>query len=338
MNLIISFTKDGNILGEKIEGFLESKHIKSSEYKKDIKDYIKENWEKLNSIVFISSTGIAIRYIKDFIISKDIDPAVIVIDQKGKFVISLLSGHLGGANELCNFLSEKLNSTPVITTATDLQGIESVDVYSKKHNLEIENLKNIKDISKLMLENKKVGFYSEISLPTIKYKNIVKINSLENLENLEGLIVVSNKITDKPKISNITLRPKNIVVGIGCRKNTPKENIVKAVNSELKRLNLSKLSIYKFATIDVKKDEIGIIETAKEFNRELKIFTTEEVSKVDHLFKKSQFVKDTIGVYSVSEPVCHLLGGEILSGKEKYQGITISIGVIKKWKNCMLLE
>lgn len=328
MNLVISFTDEGEVLGNRICEFLESKHVRSSKYPGKIRVLVEQNWREVESIIFISSTGIAVRYIKDFIISKDIDPAIIVIDDMGKNVISLLSGHLGGGNELTIYLANELNSNPVITTATDNRGIESIDIYSQKHNLQIENIKDIKTISMLMLKGKVIGFYSDINVPIINYDYTRVVKFLEDISNLDGIIIISNKILDNISIPNIILRPKNIVVGIGCRKKMPKERIIEAIESELKKLGLSKLSLYKFGTVEAKKDEEGIFEGAKYFGVEVEVFENEEIAKVEEMFEKSQFVKDTIGVYSVSEPTCHLLGGRIISGKQKYNGITISIGEI----------
>lgn len=328
MNLIISFTNEGETLGNKVQSLIGGKHIIKSKSDIDIRQLIGNKWRELNSIIFISSTGIAVRFIKDYIVSKDVDPAIVVIDDMGKNVISLLSGHLGGANEITEFLGEKLNANPVITTATDNRGIESVDIYSRKHNLEIENIQDIKLISMKMLQGEKIGFYSDINLPTIGYENIVKLESLEKLEEIQGLIIITNKKIKDISIPNIVLRPKNLVVGIGCRKGMEGKKITDAIKSELEKLELSHLSLYKFGTVEAKKDEAGIFESGKNFNCEVKIFTNEEIKKVENLFEKSQFVKDTIGVYSVSEPSCYLLGGKIMRGKQKYNGITVSIGEI----------
>lgn len=328
MNLVISFTPSGEIIGKKVGEYLVVRHIVKSQYKGDIRELIRDSWKNVDSIIFISSTGIAIRYIKDFIVSKDVDPGIIVIDDMGKNIISLLSGHLGGANELSAYLGEKLNANPIITTATDNRGIESVDLYSKKNNLIIENIKDIKPISMLMLEDKEIGFYSDVNVSLINYQNIKKINSLDKGLKLDGAIIVTNKLVNKFNIPNIILRPKNIVLGIGCRKGITKEQIIEGIKTELENLNLSQLSLYKFGTVEAKKEEIGIFEAAKHFGCEVEIFSNEEISKVEDKFQKSQFVKDTIGVYSVSEPACHLLGGRILSGKQKYNGITLSVGEI----------
>lgn len=328
-NLIISFTDEGKQLGEKISCFLQADHLISSEFKGSIRKVVGESWRNLDSIIFISSTGIAVRYIKDYIISKDVDPAVVVIDDLGINVISLLSGHLGGGNELTRFLAKELDAYPVISTATDNRGIESVDVYSKKHNLLIEDIKDIKAISMLMLKGRKLGFYSEQVFPLIKYQHLKVLDKFQELSDIEGLIIISNKLIDKIMLPKIFLRPKNIVIGLGCRKGMPKERIIEAIKEELKRLNLSKYSLAKIGTVEAKKNEKGIFEAAEYFDIEVEIFSNEEIKKVENLFEKSQFVKDTIGVYSVSEPACHLLGGELISRKEKYNGITISVGEIK---------
>lgn len=328
MNLIISFTKEGNNLGDRILGNIGGNHLKSREYEGNIRDYIRDNWKNLDLIVFVSSTGIAVRYIKDYIVSKDVDPAVIVIDDMGKNTISLLSGHLGGGNEYTREIAKLIGSNPVITTATDNRDIEAVDVFSKKNSYVIDDIKSIKDISSLMIEGKKIGFYSELK-EVIDYKNLRILNRLEDLEGLDGLIIVTNKLIDNIGLPHIILRPKNLVIGMGARKDVETERIIAAIEEELKRLNLSNKSIRSIGSVEAKKNEKGLIEGAKNYGLQLKIFTNEEISKVEDMFTKSQFVKDTIGVYNVSEPVAFLLGGQLLSRKERYNGITISVGEVK---------
>lgn len=281
-----------------------------------IDDFTKELREKFNLYdghIFIMASGIVVRKIANLLKSKDIDPAVLLIDEGKHFVISLLSGHLGGANELTNMIAKKLNLVPIITTSSDITGKIAVDSIAQKLNAELEDLKSAKDVTSLIVDGKKV----EILLP-----QNVKFN--ENSKNSDGFIIVSNK--KNVKYSRIF--PKNLILGIGCKKDTSCQDILKAIDDCFEKYNLSLKSIKHIATVDVKENERGLIDAAKILKLDLKIISREEIKKVEHLFEGSKFVEKTIGVSAVSEPVALLASsqkGNFIAMKEKYSGITISI-------------
>lgn len=326
----LSFTDKGRLLGDKL------KSIKDDKYKIDhyinrdldggIKGLLSSIWYKYDGIIFISATGIAVRMSAPFVKDKTIDPALVVIDDLGRFSISLLSGHIGGANELAGYMALITGATPVITTATDARAIESIDIFAKNNNYKIEDIKSVTRITSMMVNDENVALYTEDD-KKINYKKLIEVKDLNCIEaKIKGLILVSSKEEIRDiNIPYTILRPKNINIGIGCKKNIEGKFIIEAIKDQLKKLNLSVNSIKSLATIEVKKDEKGIIEASKYFNCPLKIFTIEEIKEVEDKFSKSQFVKDTIGVYSVSGPAAFLLGGNMISEKSKHEGITISI-------------
>lgn len=326
-----SFSEKGYKLGESLvdSNLFNLTHRRSKKIDGGVKEDLKKSWYDNDALIFIGATGIAVRMIAPYIKHKTKDPAVIVIDDSSNFVISLLSGHIGGANELSLEIANIIGATPVITTASDNRGIEAIDLFAQKNNYHMENLKTITDITGKMVDGKKIGFFSE-DKHIINYPNLVVENDLDKLINnkeLDGLIIVTSEKIDKDKITiaHTILRPKNLNVGIGCRRGMPKERIVGAVKDLFKELNLSTKSIKSFATVEVKKDELGIIQASEYFNAGLKIFSLEEIGKVDYKFNKSDFVKKTIGVYSVAEPSAYLLGGEFLSMRTTHEGITLSV-------------
>lgn len=334
----LSFTEKGGRLGDRLEklGSYNINHIRNSSMTNGIKSIMEELWNEYDGIIFISATGIASRFIAPFIEDKTKDPAIIVIDDEGKFVISLLSGHLGGANKITKDISREIGGRPVITTASDSRGFDSLDIFAQKNNYYMEDMKTITRLTSMMVNNKKIGFFTE-DRQLINYPNIEILDSLEDIDkkkkDIEGLIIVSSKIIDGKKLRHIPytiLRPRNINIGIGCRKNVEGKRIREALETDLSTLGLARESIKAIGTIEIKKDEKGIIDTAKYYKLPLQIFTIEEIKKVEDKFKKSQFVKDTIGVYSVSEPVAYLLGGKVILSKSKHNGITISISKEEK--------
>lgn len=336
----LSFTDKGKILGNMIVDY-SIQHKGRDEYTVDhyindevpdgIKNILDFVFREYDGLVFISATGIAVRMISPYIKNKALDPAVVVVDDLGKFSISLLSGHIGGGNKLANWIGKLLGAIPVITTASDNRGIESIDIFAMKNDYHMEDMESMKKITSMMVNGKRIGFYSEMD-KIIGYNNLVILEDLDYIDpSIDGLIIVSSqklKLSSANKqsiIEKCRLIPKNINIGIGCRKGVDSLKIIKTIEEEFDKANLSTKGIKSIGTVEIKKDEQGIIEAAEYFNCPLKIFTLDEIKEVEDRFEKSQFVKDTIGIYSVSEPCAYLLGGNILSYKTKHNGITISI-------------
>ena len=326
----LSFTDKGRDLGEELKLQADSKYIVDHYYNKDIEGGIKgaleSIWSKYDGIVFISATGIAFRMSAKFIDHKAIDPAIVVIDDLGRFSISLLSGHIGGGNELAEDMAMAIGALPVITTATDARGIEGIDLFAKKNDYYIEDIKSVTPLTSMMVNGEYVGLYTEDNNP-IDYNKVLRVDDLKKIDNkVKGLIIVSSEEKfERIDVPYTILRPKNINIGLGCKKGVYGERIIQAIEDELKKCNLSPKSLKSIGTIEIKKDEVGIIQASEYFDLLLKIFTVEEIQKVEDKFSKSQFVKDTVGVYSVSGPVAFLQGGEMISEKSKHKGITISI-------------
>lgn len=329
----LSFTDNGRKIGGKLSGFksnngVEIHHYINHEIKGGIKNIFKDIVKEYDGIVFISATGIAVRMMAPYIVDKTVDPAIVVVDDLGRFSISLLSGHIGGGNFLCKWIADILKAKPIITTASDSRGIEAIDVFAMKMGYLMEDMESVKDITAMMVNGKKIGFYSDMK-EMIYYDNILAIDSLDGIEDLkdeiDGLILVTSTQNIALEIPHTILRPKNLNIGIGCRKGVEGERIIKAILETLDRNNLSKNSIKSIGTVEIKKDEVGIIEASKYFDCPMNIFTIREIEKVEKMFEKSSFVKKTIGVSSVSEPCAYLSGGQIIVKKTKCNGITIAI-------------
>ena len=273
---------------------------------------LEKTFDKYDLHIFVAALGAVVRIIEGKFKSKDTDPAVITIDDHANFVISLLSGHLGGANEECKKIANGIGAIPVITTASDVGGKIAVDTLSQKIKAKLENLEEAKRVTSLIVNGENVS----IHLP----KNIV-----ENNKNCAGAIIVSNR--KNIEISKII--PKNIILGIGCKRNTPKEKIIEKINYVMETQNLEMSSIKRSASAWVKSDEIGLLEAMEELNIPIEFFEKEEILKVENLVEeRSEFVKNQIGVYGVSEPCAYLASskrGSFLVKKVKLGGVTISI-------------
>lgn len=296
-----------------------------------------ENFNSYDSHVFIMSTGIVVRTISKFIKGKDYDPAVVVIDENITFAISLISGHIGGANLFTESISEILGITPIITTSSDITGKIAIDVLAEKLNCRMRNLDEAKILTSLIVDNKSV----ELFLPSNvilnngkgnneKLNNTTTLNSKDNLSESnkdsspEGIVIMSNR--ENIKITQ--LFPKNIILGIGCRRGVLTSTVLAAITTALDKVNISKKSIKHIATVDLKKDEVGIIESSNILGVEMKIVSRSEIEECPLIFKSSEFVKEKIGVPSVSAPVAYLTSdkyGKFLLEKFILDGVTVSI-------------
>jgi len=268
-------------------------------------------------ILFISSAGIAVRLSAPFLVHKAVDPAIVVVDDLGRYSISLVSGHLGGANELASKLSEILECQPIITTASDGRNIEAIDMFAKANGLFIESLEDAKKITAMMVENKRIKLESEVELQ-LGYDNISDID-------YDAVVIVSSRLRVSSEMPYCILRPRNINIGIGCRRGKAKEDILKALGGIFDRYDISIRSIKAAGTVDIKSDEIGIIEACKELGCNMAVFDRASIGKVEHLFASSDFVKSKVGVSSVCEPCAHLLGGRLIVPKTSINGITIAV-------------
>jgi len=309
------FTDSGGAIAKRIKYSSDYEvHVYSKEnYKNSLNDI----FEHYDGIVFISSTGIAIRISMPFIKSKSVDPAIVVVDDLGRYSISLLSGHIGGANELAENIANHLKCQAIITTASDGRGIEAVDMFAKRNNLYIESLEDAKKITSMMVAGEAIKIESEIK-SKIGYGNIVYKNEV-------GVIFVTSKLSinyDKP---SCILRPKNIIVGLGCRRGKTVDEIINALFIVFKDNDLSINSLKQIATVDVKQDESGIIEACEYLKCEMLIISREAIKVVQDKFDKSAFVESTIGVTSVCEPCAFIAGGEIIVCRTAINGITIAI-------------
>lgn len=304
---------NGVEIKNKIEGIdvftLSKFKIDNSIQIENFTEELNEAFNKYDGHIFIMATGIVIRKIASLIKSKDVDPAVVVIDEGMNFVISLLSGHLGGANDLTQNLHGIFGLVPIITTSSDVTGKIAVDTLSQRLKCNLKSLEAAKKVTSLIVDGKNV----ELSLP----KNICN-------ENPEGVMVISNK----ENLEIVHLYPENLVIGIGSRRGIEKEKVYEFLIETLEKHNLSLKSIKHFATVDLKADEKGIVETARELGKELKIVSREEILTVEDMFHGSEFVKKEIGVKAVSEPCAYLTSskdGKFIEIKAKKDGMTISI-------------
>lgn len=316
--------------------------------KENFKENLQAGFGKYDSLICIMATGIVVRILSPLIVHKTSDPAVVVLDQKGKYAISLLSGHLGGANDLAREMAAISGGEAVITTATDVAGELSFDTFAKKYDMAIENIGQLKHISGTLLSGKKVNVFTDKNAAEL-YPELAKeqkrgmIAILPLSEFFKTYTIESNipsvVIDERLFVSNSTvpqaapvlyLRPRTICAGIGCKRNMEQKPIEEALLQTLKEEGIHPLSLKCIATIPLKSDEPGIIGTAANLNVPLQIIPTEEIENLDISqlgIQTSEFVASQTGVLSVSTACSYLASskGTILRDKAKYKGITIAL-------------
>lgn len=332
--------------GEKLAHKLAAAHPGDIYNKENFKENLRAGFSKYDSLVCIMATGIVVRILAPLIVHKTSDPAVVVLDQKGKHAISLLSGHLGGANDLAREMAAISGGEAVITTATDVAGELSFDTFAKKYDMAIENIDQLKHISGALLAGKKVNVFTDKNVEKLypelaeeQKREMIDISPLsDNIDNVESdipAVVIDegfslSKPTTSPLAPILYLRPRTICAGIGCKRNMEQKPIEEALLQTLKEEGIHPLSLKCIATIPLKSDEPGIIGTAANLNVPLEIIPTEEIEKLDINqlgIATSEFVASQTGVLSVSTSCSYLASGKgtILRDKAKYRGITIAL-------------
>lgn len=292
--------------------------------------------------IFIGATGIAVRGIAPFLKSKAQDPAVLVLDQQGRHVISLLSGHLGGANSLCLEVAELLGAEPVISTATDLENLPAIDLLAQEAGLYIANLEAVKAVSAAVLDGRPVwlddpdNWLPRLALPVFHRLPESCSASHSSLSaplcpraerQPPQLCSRLNQVSEAPRspysplvrVSHfvlpaapdiLLLHPKNLWVGLGCKRGTPLENLKNALEQLFARLSLSLHSLAGFASISQKSDESGLLELAQGFALPLRFFSAEELAAVATP-SLSPKALELFGTPSVAEAAALLAAGPI---------------------------
>lgn len=317
----LTFTNGGQFLARKLQKHLGGDVVYNRELEGGIKEHFSQIWTSYEGLVFIGATGIAVRYISKHLDRKDVDPAVVVCDENGQFAISLLSGHLGGANGLAKDIATLLGAEAVITTASDGKKIQSIDLFAKDHDLVIEDLGQLAPVMGAMVDGKTVYMENttDIEFP---YEHFT-----ENLEEAEAILAITEKMIDfKGEIPMAILRPKNLIVGVGCKRNTDYSVVKSRVEKCFQEQGLSMKSISAIHSIDVKKDEEALLQLAEELKVPFRTFSAETLLQVPGEFQGSDFVKSQVGVENVSGRSALATGGELVIDTFKGEGVTVSIG------------
>lgn len=341
---IISFTEKGAHLSLKLLDMLSEEgenawlYTKCSKYRdgsinKRLR-YVYSNtaeWAKVqmsakNELLFIGACGIAVRAIAPWVANKLYDSPVLVMDELGTYVIPILSGHVGGANEIAVKIGEMTGSIPVITTATDLNKSFAVDIFAKKNYLYIENKDGIAKVSSKVLRGEKISIaiephgYGHDS----RFKNQIEIVDFPPNQPVDVIITSQRKDYN----ASLILRPREYVLGMGCKRDKEPEKIAGYIDQTLTALGISKNQVYAICSIDKKRDEAGFLQWSSLERIPFITYSAEELEDVEGDFEVSQFVKSQVGVDNVCERAALKgcgEGGELVYRKHALDGMTIAV-------------
>lgn len=267
-------------------------------------------------LIFVSACGIAVRSIAPHLKSKATDPAVLVIDDAGRFVISLLSGHLGGANGNAAKIAALIGAVPVVTTATDSMGRFSCDSWAAGHNCALSDLDAAKAVSASILEGD-VAVSSEYPLPETLPAGLVRAETGKI-----GIFIGVRKA--EPYVLTLRLVPRVLCLGIGCRRGVSAGDMETAVRRVLDGAGIDMRAVAKIATIDIKRDEAGLLAFADSLRVPLRFYSAQELAAAEGTFEESDFVRKTVGVGNVCQRAAALEGRVILP-KTALNGVTVAV-------------
>ena len=346
---VISFTENGKQLSESIVKLLEKEleiklytkceaGIKDDIYsdilflKKSVGDWAKERMQEQNALLFIGACGIAVRAVAPHLTDKLHDAPVLVMDEKGKYVIPILSGHMGGANDLSNHIAEKTGAEAVITTATDLNKKFAVDLFAKRNRLYIANKDGIVKVSSKVLAGKEITMSIEAGHEIIGGESGIRFVPYPPMGVVDVVVTSKDDMFD----TSLLLKPREYVIGIGCKKGKKANEIDDFILKLINEMGISIMQIFALSSISQKRDEQGIVEWCRKEGIPFFTYTAEDLREVNGTFTKSMFVKNQVGVDNVCERAAVKACGEdgkLILPKVAENGMTIAVAK-REWKVC----
>lgn len=329
---VFYITNNGKNLAEKLVD-----HLTDAKVMRFESSTVQDIWASCNSLVFIMASGIVVRTIAPLLKDKKTDPAVVVLDEAGKFAMSLVGGHLGGANALAQEIARFLGGEAVITTASDVNGLPSIDLWARDNDLAVENWDALPIVSTRYINNGALRIYCTMSLKLPdeflrvvdpRFADVIVTNQLDVYKGAPRCSIIGEGCaTGACKVKGqVYLRPRNLSVGIGCNSGTSQEEIEAVVRAVLEELNLSFLSIRCIATIDIKAEEPGLKAFCATHGFTMRTYRSDELNRIEGL-DRSEMVFKATGAYAVAEPAALLAGcsTELLVRKQKKGNVTIAV-------------
>ena len=292
-------------------------------------------FRQYDALIFIMATGIAVRMIAGSLKSKLEDPAVLVLDEEAQHVISLLSGHIGGANELTRELAASLGADPVITTATDVQKKLAVDVAAARLALRPSPKEQIKRFNSAVLDDAAIRYVIDENLARASfYKKRLDDMGLtalfgRELPSKEGLTAFITADESVRREDVICLVPRRLVAGIGCRRGTEMSEIRAALEAALTKIGRSIADVSLLASTEAKADEAGLLALSAKLKRDIRFHSNEKMQETIDAYglSESPFVKENIGIGNVAEAAAlgSVPAGRLALAKTRFEKVTVAL-------------
>jgi len=315
---LIAFTRRGFSLAQRLAEGLGGQAMRCGE-PLPLARWTQRAFEEADGLIFVGAAGIAVRAIAPHVRSKAGDPAVVVVDEGGRYAIPILSGHLGGANDLAVKAARLCGGVPVLTTATDVNGVFAVDQWARRQGCLVLEPERIKGVSSRLLDGQTVRFYSAFPISGRCPEGLMPAG--------EGPWDVTVSV-DPPGDGALHLVPPIAVLGVGCKRGTPWE----AVQAMFERLTgesgLREEAVTLACTIDRKREEPGLLEFCARRGLALRTFSAEELGRAEGEFSASAFVESVTGVDNVCERSAVLgSGGRLWKKKMAGDGVTMAVAL-----------
>jgi cobalt-precorrin 5A hydrolase len=349
---VVAITRNGALLGKKLrenltgaELYVSSRYAGQAGRERtifepgDLKGLLASLWKEMDGFVLIMATGIVVRLIAPLLESKQSDPAVVTMDDAGRFAISLTSGHLGGANELaerCAFIS---GARAVITTATDVNNLPSFDMLARDHGWVIDDISRIKTLNSLLLDDEEIAVVDPGGQTRCWFHGRGRLSFYETYaeaiaSRAKGFVFVTNRHLppQTQPDSLLILRPRNLVLGIGCNRDTSADEIEEFVAAHLKRIFVSLKSVRCIASAAAKRNETGLVEYAGRHGIHLEFYESEELNHIVCPSPPSEHAMKAIGAAGVAEPAALLAsgGGRLMLKKVKSENVTLAVAEMRE--------
>jgi precorrin-4 C11-methyltransferase len=342
---VATFTDSGKKVVERISHHLKNYILEYRDSDEPLPQWVEDSFRLRQPILFVSATGIVVRAIAPYVVDKFSDSPVIVADDQANNVISLLSGHMGGANELTKEIASILSAHAVITTATDVNGKFSIDDFARRNGLRILNRESMPELAQRILRGEQLRVCCDADATFEGTMPSELAWSEEDMAFHEAAIVGSCAMASSDVDVEINsgdfrnpkalhLRPKNLVIGMGCKKNTSFKNLYVFLQDLLQSNHLEVADVAAIATVDIKAEERGFIQLAQYLRVPLHLYSAEQLQAVPGKFPESNFVKNTVGVGNVCQRAAVLESGEagtLLVEKVAKNGMTAAIAKRRSW-------
>lgn len=341
---IYALTEDGARLGRRLADALSGRLYAPARFAAahgatgfaTLGELVDKTFHSAQRHVFIAATGIVVRVIAPLLVSKATDPAVVALDQQGRFAISLVSGHLGGANELACEIAAFTGGQAVITTATDTGGLPAVDVLARRAGLFVENPNRIKGVNAALLEGKHArvvdveGWLGVAGPEWEAYLEVIQPEEARRAAADSALVWVDWRTGEETRggAGALVLRPPCLCLGLGCRRGAPASAIEECIRSFFEAKGLALASLWRCGSVKAKRDEAGLLEAVARLGKELVFFSPEELNTV-RTPNPSAKAAEAVGASSVSEAAALLLAqtGELMVEKTVCAGMTLALAI-----------